>query len=393
MKKLFITFIAIAMSVFAMSAQESNRDSNGNLMFGPYETNSFFSNWFVEVNGGVNVPFDNLLKTFNGGIDYDFGGLAVDVNLGKWIDPVYGFRLGWHGLTTGNLVNNVEFSNSFNRENIVNYVHGDFVVNFSNLVAGYKDERTFNFVPYVTAGALFNENGRSLGVGGGLQVPIRFSSVVSLVPQIQGVATNGAIYGGDGVTVLSSATVGLKFNLGKRTWARKSTTVNSLNSRYNTLETNYNELESLLQIEVNKNKSLTDENAKLVDEIETLKKLVEESSAKKSTMMDFNIGAFVGYFEIGKTVLSNKELRHLDYFVNNVAKNIEGSVTFYVNGSSDSKTGSKNRNAYLRNARAEYIYDLLVNRYGLTDIQKNTQTLEDIDSSNELSRAFVISFE
>ena len=136
MKKLFITFIAIAMSVFAMSAQESNRDSNGNLMFGPYETNSFFSNWFVELNGGVNVPFDNILKTFNGGLDYDFGGLAIDVNLGKWVDPVYGFRFGWHGLTSGNLLNKIEFSNSFNRENVVNYVHGDFMVNFSNLVAG-----------------------------------------------------------------------------------------------------------------------------------------------------------------------------------------------------------------------------------------------------------------
>ena len=240
---------------------------------------------------------------------------------------------------------------------------------------------------------LLNADSRSLGVGAGIQAPLRLGDIVSLVPQIQGVVTNGSVYGGDGATVLASATVGLKFNLGKSTWTRKSTTVNALNTRYNDLEANYNDLEGRLKIEVDKNKSLTDENARLIDEIETLKKLVEEAAAKKSTMMDFNIGAFVGYFEIGKTVLSNKELRHLDYFVNNVAKNIEGSVTFYVNGSSDSKTGSKSRNAYLRNARAEYIYNLLVNRYGLTNIQKNTQTLEDIDSSNELSRAFVISFE
>ena len=59
---------------FNASAQENNnRDENGKIVRGPYETNKFWDNWFIGVGAGVNASID-----FNS--DFSFGGLALDVN-------------------------------------------------------------------------------------------------------------------------------------------------------------------------------------------------------------------------------------------------------------------------------------------------------------------------
>ena len=189
MKKFITLMMALVMSVMTF-AQEGNRDENGNFVYGPYETNRFIDNWFAEVGGGVNMPVDNFRQIFKGGLTYDFGGLTVNANLGKWLDPVYGVRLGWQGLTTGNIDNRVNgIGGSFDGNHYFNYVHGDFMVNVSNLFAGYKERRAVNVVPYLTAGAEFGHGARAIAVGGGLELPVRVSNVVAIVPQFQVLAS------------------------------------------------------------------------------------------------------------------------------------------------------------------------------------------------------------
>ena len=40
----------------AVNAQENgNRDENGKIVRGPYETNQFGDNWFIGVGGGINI--------------------------------------------------------------------------------------------------------------------------------------------------------------------------------------------------------------------------------------------------------------------------------------------------------------------------------------------------
>ena len=78
---------------FTASAQENgNRDENGNIVRGSYETNGFWDNWFIGLGAGANtVAGENV--NFK-----PFGGLAVDVNLGKWFTPTVGARIGYKGL-------------------------------------------------------------------------------------------------------------------------------------------------------------------------------------------------------------------------------------------------------------------------------------------------------
>ena len=54
MKKKFIAVALILSSVCAMAQQKENRNESGQRFRGPYETNSFWSNWYIGVGGGIN---------------------------------------------------------------------------------------------------------------------------------------------------------------------------------------------------------------------------------------------------------------------------------------------------------------------------------------------------
>lgn len=387
MKKLITILMALAVSVMAF-AQEGNRDANGNFVYGPYETNRFVDNWFVEVGAGINVPVDNLLQIFKGGMTYDFGGLAINANVGKWIDPVYGVRLGWQGFTSGNLDNHTTFQGSFDGEHFFNYVHGDFMVNVSNLFAGYKERRAVNVVPYLTAGAEFTSKARALAVGGGIQLPVRISNVVSIVPQFQALASNSNVYGGSGVTVLGTATVSVRVNLGKNNFKRVASTVAPYAS----------ELADVKAALENARKDAQDANgkaARLQGEVDSLKNAANKCQVipNVSYVDELGVSRFVLYFDKGKSVLSDKELEHLDFYVKNIVENSK-KVKFVIAGATDSATGSEKRNATLRKARAEYVCNLLADKYGVgSRIEENEVGLVDFVNVPELSRAVVITAE
>lgn len=55
MKKKIITVALVLSSVCAMAQQKENRDTDGNILRDPYETNSFWSNWYIGVGGGINI--------------------------------------------------------------------------------------------------------------------------------------------------------------------------------------------------------------------------------------------------------------------------------------------------------------------------------------------------
>lgn len=116
-------------------------------MRGPYETNRFFDNIFVGVAGGVNIYFgehDSYGK---------FGkrmAPALDIHVGKWFTPSIGARVGYSGLgqrwTTAGTKYAKVLTEACSGEFGVSYLHAD-AMNFSNAVSGYKETRTWNFVP------------------------------------------------------------------------------------------------------------------------------------------------------------------------------------------------------------------------------------------------------
>ena len=78
-----------------LNAQENgNRDENGKVVRGPYETNMFGDNWFIGAGGGVNMFFNEGYKAKIGP--------SLDASIGKWFTPSVGMRVGYSGFN-GNL--------------------------------------------------------------------------------------------------------------------------------------------------------------------------------------------------------------------------------------------------------------------------------------------------
>ena len=101
------------------------------------------------------------------------------------------------------------------------------------------------------------------------------------------------------------------------------------------------------------------------------------------------IDDFILFFDCGKTELSDKELRHLDFYAKNIIAKNE-NIKFYVVGISDSSTGCLIHNKKLCKSRAEYVCDLLDEKYNLGGkIEEVDGYVIDIDIP-ELSRAVVI---
>ena len=83
--------IAVTMTVSpGLNAQENgNRDLEGKIVRGPYETNRFGDNWFIGAGGGINI-------FLNEGYDIKISP-SVDANFGKWFTPAVGMRVGYQG--------------------------------------------------------------------------------------------------------------------------------------------------------------------------------------------------------------------------------------------------------------------------------------------------------
>ena len=137
---------SLLFSVNATAQENNNRDENGKVVRGAYETNKAFDNTFIGVAAGINSVIPSIKDAKNWGN----AGLATELSFGKWFTPAIGGRAGWQGLWDNAKIN----MNGINGNFGFHYFHGDVMWNISNSIGGYKETRFWNFVPYATMGVL-----------------------------------------------------------------------------------------------------------------------------------------------------------------------------------------------------------------------------------------------
>ena len=383
--------VAVAMTASpALKAQENgNRDENGKVVRGPYETNRFGDNWFIGAGGGVNI-------FLNEGFDPVIGP-SIDANLGKWFTPSVGMRVGYQGFKT-----NVSADNATQNFGYM-YFHGDFLWNMSNALGGYKETRFWNLVPYAHAGYFrtYGLNGsefydNEIAAGAGLLHNLRLIDRLDLIIDMRATVMNGRAIGTDGVSLLPSVTAGLAVDLGFPNFVRTSTVVAALElanaEKFAILEAATLALEAANLALEEENMDLEKANAALAKENSALK--------KKPSGMDFtaffeNMSPATVYFEIGQAVLNDKEMEHLDFIAKNIVSSADKNTKIYLTllGTADGNTGTMRRNQHLSEARAKYIYDILTAKYNISKerlIIKSEVVRK--AAKPALSRAVVISF-
>jgi outer membrane protein OmpA-like peptidoglycan-associated protein len=390
----------------AVNAQENgNRDENGKIVRGPYETNQFGDNWFIGVGGGINILLNEGDVAENIKISP-----SIDANLGKWFTPAVGMRVGYQGVFTQWMSDSPSLlgtsmdtdDNMYPQKMGYMYVHGDFLWNISNALGGYKETRFWNFVPYVHTG-YFRSYGmdnvtysnNELALGAGLLHNLRLADRIDLIIDMRATVVNGRINEQSGAAVLPTVTAGLAVDLGWPNFIRTSTIIDALAvaeaEKAAVLEAAIVALEVANASLEADNESLAQKNTKLSKQVKALQNRPE-----------FDVEAFFEgmtpacvYFEIGKTTLDKKQMQQLDFLAKNLIATADQDTDILVTvmGSADGNTGSQKRNQHLSEARAKYIFDLLTTKYGISP-DRLTMKTEVVKNASDpaLSRAVVFSF-
>lgn len=370
----------------ASAQQKENRDSEGKIVRGPYETNSFGSNWFISVSGGVHGSFIFLNPDTKPGLTG-----AIDVSFGKWLSPDFGLRVGYQGLALKNTIGGEAVKLPFH------YAHGDILWNISNTIGGYRSDRVWDFVPYIHTGYEWSKTGNYV-LGAGLLNNIRLCDRLDLILDLRATTGKGAVMGTTGRVLDLSAMLGLSVDLGKNHWKRATTIPEgyAAYSKAMVAELKENAAKAAQENEKLNNEvsALKDNNKKLNGEVEELQNEVNGLKNRKAASAKLAQTPGCVYFEIGETTLDSKNLYQLDFYVKNVIEQ-DPEAKFILTGYTDYVTGGAERNLYLRENRVEYVSNLLHTKYNVDSeriIVKTADARATVSDEPALNRCVVIEY-
>ena len=321
------------------------------------ETNRFWSNWFVTAGGGGLIFFGdhNMQMKFG-----DRLSPALDIGFGKWFTPGIGIRFMYSGLTIKGATQNGSHSTGkvydasqwldeqkFDFMNI----HGDVLFNASNLLCCYNEKRFWSVTPYVGLGWILtweSPRARNFNASIGLINSFRLSCAFDLNLDVRGTATKDEFdgeRGGRKEEGLLSVTVGVTYKFPRRTWGR---------STVKTITFSDEELRLMRE----QLKAMNDENNRLKDELATSNKVTER-------VVETNIlsAPYLVTFQISRYALSNEARVNIGFQAKIMKEN--KNAVYTIIGYADKGTGTKEFNQFLSKARAEAVYNCLVNEFGV----------------------------
>ncbi len=351
--------LLLTVAVFAQEQQKSH-DS------GRYLSNKFFDNWFISIGGGGQVYYGEHDTEASFG---DRIAPALDISVGKWINPEFGIRVQYAGLSAKGVTTNPGakfadgvYESSLYEESFNMFgIHADWLWNISNTIGGYRPDRTIEFIPFVGMGYAeaskkdVNPKYGEVAIAAGLINKVRLSEALNLNLELRALMVNDRFDGyevGQGLEELVSATVGFTYNFPQRGFDEYTKPVAP---NYAPYTSKIDELEQkLAESNARKDKLASD--------------LAAEKNRKPEVVktVEYMASPLALFFPIGQAKLTDKDLINLASFAEVVKKS---GKTYKILGSADSATGSKKRNMQLSQDRANAVYDALVNKFGVSPDQ------------------------
>lgn len=345
MKKLLI---ALAFAGFSMSSMAQEADPT--LKYS-VATNSFWSNWFIQVGVDWNAWYSNEehglglarspFKDFR-------SNPGASIAIGKWFTPGIGLRTKLSGIW-GKAVTDDNNDGNCNKYWTLNE---HVLFNLSNMLCGYNPNRVWNFIPFAGAGLTrsMSYNTYAMNYSIGILNTFRVSKHVGINLELgwdrmeddgDGIAVANGDRGWDSHDNKLYAEVGLTFNLGKASWDKTP---------------DVDAIKALSQAQIDAlNAQLNDANA----ENARLKKLL----AEKKDEAPKTVKEFVGtpasvFFNINRyKIASKKDLVNVKGIADYAKEN---DANLLVTGYADSATGKPAYNQKLSEKRANAVADELV---------------------------------
>ena len=357
MKKLLIVLAMCGLTMGA-SAQETTTDP---VQKYSVATNSFWSNWFIQVGADWNAYYSN--EEHGQGLSHSpFKGFRAvpgfSVAVGKWFTPGLGLRTKFQGVWGRQVYDDVKHTRHMwtLNENVL--------FNLSNMLYGYNPERVWNFVPFLGGGINRNcsDNNYAMNLSFGILNTFRVSNKVGINFELgwnyaeedfDGISAGKGSRIWEGKDNRLYAEVGLTFNLGKATW-EKTPDVDAIKalsqSQIDALNAQLNDANS--------------ENARLKN------LLAEKKNEAPASVKNYSNAPMSVFFNINKAkVASRKDLVNVKGLADYAKEN---NANLVVTGYADSATGSAAYNQKLSERRAETVANELV-KMGVSRDQITTE--------------------
>ena len=371
MKKILLSIAMVAISLGAF-AQENSAEG---LRWKGIMNNGFWSNWEIGLAGGVNATAWNEL----GGVDNQRSvgdlGWQIEGNLTKWFNPIVGARL----QVTGGKLNS-----SDDRTSSWVMPHFDGVLNLSNWIGGYREDRVYYAKLFAGFGVscvnVDTETATGFAATGGLintfrvckQLDINLELKATLSPgrdMPSYIAPKAGKYG-----QIYAATLGVAYRFNKRDWdkAYSQEEVDGYLAAIAALEAGLADAhrnEGKLAERLAAQKAATDQALK---DNEALR---AELAKRKNSV----VSSTALFFNLNSARLLDRAKSSMQILAETIAAAPKDQV-FTLVGHADDETGTPEYNQKLSEKRAKAVYDYLVEQ----GVNKDQLTWKGVGSSQNI---------
>ena len=370
MKKFLLSIALVAFSVANVAAQETSAEK---LRWKGIMNNGFWSNWELSVAGGVNATAWDGVATNQATGDL---GWQVEGGLTKWFNPIVGARV---QLIGGEL-------NKSNKSVNSNWImpHADAVINLSNWIGGYREDRVYYAKLFAGAGVSFvdinAQGGSGFAATAGLINTFRVCKQLDINLELKGILSAGhdmpayiaPVAGKYGQ--IYSATLGIAYRFNKRDWSKaySQEEVDGYLASIAALEAGLAEAhrnEGKLAERLAAQKAATDQALK---DNEALR---AELAKRKNSV----VSSTALFFNLNSARLLDRAKSAMQILAETIAAAPKDQV-FTLVGHADDETGSPEYNQKLSEKRAKAVYDYLVEN----GVNKDQLTWKGVGSSQNI---------
>lgn len=369
MRKFTFVFGILALVGLSVSAQDVMMPQKPS--FAGFVTNGFWDNWEISLGAGTGTAFSN---GSNNGPRKERFGFEGNFAVTKWIHPVVGMR----AQLQGGWFNNFTPAGEKMTWPYL-FVHTDALVNLSNWIGGYRDDRVYYAIPFAGFGYMATNftdksqtdnragTGQSLAVTAGMINKFRLSHAIDFNLELKGFLTRSACCPAqlDGSYLFGlTATAGFSYRFNQRTWTRGLPGYTAAD-----IEAFQDAVAAGLAAAA----VLEEENAMLSQQLAKAKKAqaaaqsaaeqarAEAAAAKAAAAKEVADEESIILFDYSMSTLTPQEQTRLKLVADKI-KNGPSDAVYTIVGHADQQTGTKSGNKRLAEHRAKRVYDFLVSQ-------------------------------
>ena len=363
MKKIFLTFMIAAFAASAWAEDTPKKPS-----FAGFVSNGFWDNWEISAGLGGGTAFSNSGNLGSWGDRFGFEG---NLSLTKWLHPVVGVR----GQLQGGWFNNFDADLGKLKWPYL-FVHTDVMVNASNWIGGYREDRAWYAVPFAGFGYLasnFTDKSQQKSLSGtdqefaftaGLLNKFRLSPAFDFNIELKGLMAKSEICPASvsGAYLFGfTATAGITYRFNQRNWQRgvPGYTAEDIRAFQDAVAAGNAALEASKAENARLNEELAAAQAAAKEAEMAAAEAEAKAAAEAKKVNTSSSPTSIIFYDYSMSKLTAKDKTRLELTAD-LIKNGPKDRVYTIQGHADQQTGTPAGNKRVAENRAKNVYNYLI---------------------------------